>query len=141
MKKTYLLFLLPLCFCSLTAHAVIRTVEVEDLSDVTHDPLLASLRQRLRRDGAAPRQGRMGLRCVFSRESVAAPVQACDAGGSGADISQSRFHAGILSGRRERRRPRSVARAPVCGQRESAAYFASTSFRTDSAPPAVRRAK
>jgi hypothetical protein len=64
-----------------------------------------------------------------------------DAGGSGADISQSRFHAGILSGRRERRRPRSVARAPVCGQRESAAYFASTSFRTDSAPPAVRRAK
>ncbi len=64
-------------------------VEVEDLSDVTHDPLLASLRQRLRRDGAAPRQGRMGLRCVFSRESVAAPVQACDAGGSGDDGGSS----------------------------------------------------
>ncbi len=48
-------------------------VEVEDLADATHDPLLASLRQRLRKDGVAPRQGRVGLRCVFSREPVALP--------------------------------------------------------------------
>jgi len=53
-----------------------QAVEVADLADTTHDPLLASLRQRLRKAGAAPRQGRMGLRCVFSRESVAAPVAA-----------------------------------------------------------------
>ncbi len=51
-----------------------QRVEVEDLAEVTHDPLLASLRQRLRKEGASARQGRMGLRCVFSREAVAAPA-------------------------------------------------------------------
>jgi tRNA threonylcarbamoyladenosine dehydratase len=52
-----------------------QAVEVADLAETTHDPLLASLRQRLRKQGA-PRtgQGRMGLRCVFSREAVAAPL-------------------------------------------------------------------
>jgi tRNA A37 threonylcarbamoyladenosine dehydratase len=53
-------------------------VDVQDLADVTHDPLLASLRQRLRREHGAPRRGRVGLRCVFSREAVAAPAAACD---------------------------------------------------------------
>ena len=48
-----------------------QRVEIDDLGAVTHDPLLASLRQRLRRDGVASRQGRIGLRCVFSREAVA----------------------------------------------------------------------
>jgi tRNA threonylcarbamoyladenosine dehydratase len=48
-------------------------VEVEDLADTTHDPLLASLRQRLRKAGVAPRQGRIGVRCVFSREAVRLP--------------------------------------------------------------------
>jgi tRNA A37 threonylcarbamoyladenosine dehydratase len=32
------------------------------------------LRQRLRKQGA-PRTGRIGLRCVFSREPVAPPIQ------------------------------------------------------------------
>lgn len=50
-------------------------VEVADLAEVTHDPLLASLRQRLRKAGA-PRQGRIGLSCVFSREPVMLPPQA-----------------------------------------------------------------
>lgn len=50
-------------------------VEVDDLAAATHDPLLASLRQRLRRDHGAARQGRMGLRCVFSREPVAGPAE------------------------------------------------------------------
>ncbi len=59
-----------------------QRVEVEDLADATHDPLLAGLRQRLRKDGAAPRQGRIGLRCVFSRESVAAPAD----GGSASPV-------------------------------------------------------
>jgi tRNA A37 threonylcarbamoyladenosine dehydratase len=49
-----------------------QRVEVADLADVTHDPLLASLRQRLRKAGAAPRRGRIGLRCVFSREPCSA---------------------------------------------------------------------
>jgi tRNA threonylcarbamoyladenosine dehydratase len=54
-----------------------QRVEVADLSETTHDPLLASLRQRLRKQGAVPRQGATGLRCVFSREPVMAPTQAC----------------------------------------------------------------
>ena len=49
-----------------------QRVDVDDLAAVTHDPLLASLRQRLRRDALAPRHGAIGLRCVFSREVVAA---------------------------------------------------------------------
>lgn len=57
-----------------------QRVEVDDLGAVTHDPLLASLRQRLRRHDGAARTGRMGVRCVFSRENVAPPVaDACDA--------------------------------------------------------------
>ncbi len=50
-----------------------QAVEVDDLAAVTHDALLASLRQRLRRDGVAARSGRSGVRCVFSREAAAAP--------------------------------------------------------------------
>lgn len=50
-----------------------QRVEVADLADTTHDPLLASLRQRLRRQGS-PRQGRIGVTCVFSRETVAVPL-------------------------------------------------------------------
>ena len=55
-----------------------QAVAVADLADATHDPLLASLRQRLRKQGA-PRSGAIGLACVFSRESVTLPT----AGGSG----------------------------------------------------------
>lgn len=59
-------------------------VQVEDLAEVTHDPLLASLRQRLRQRHGAARRGRIGLRCVFSRESVKAPdgAEACDVDGN-----------------------------------------------------------
>ena len=64
-----------------------QRVEVEDLADVTHDPLLASLRTRLRKEAAAPRQGRIGLRCVFSRESVARPVAAAAAAPLDDDVS------------------------------------------------------
>jgi tRNA threonylcarbamoyladenosine dehydratase len=63
-----------------------QRVEVEDLALTTHDPLLASLRQRLRKEAGAPRQGTIGVRCVFSRESVAMPTPdvmvACDIDGS-----------------------------------------------------------
>jgi tRNA A37 threonylcarbamoyladenosine dehydratase len=55
-----------------------QRVEVADLAEATHDPLLASVRQRLRKAGAMARQGRAGLRCVFSRESVAPPVESCE---------------------------------------------------------------
>lgn len=49
-------------------------VEVADLSAATHDPLLASLRARLRRAHAAPRHGPIGVACVFSREPMTRPV-------------------------------------------------------------------
>lgn len=53
-------------------------VDIDDLSQVTHDPLLAQLRQRLRKQYGAPREGRkMGVSCVFSRESVAPPDSSC----------------------------------------------------------------
>jgi tRNA A37 threonylcarbamoyladenosine dehydratase len=55
------------------AHAV----QVDDLGRVTHDPLLAALRQRLRKQHGAARTGPIGLRCVYSRESVATPADAC----------------------------------------------------------------
>ncbi len=49
-------------------------VEVGDLRDVTHDPLLASLRQRLRQAARGGGDVLPALRCVFSREPVARPV-------------------------------------------------------------------
>ena len=55
-----------------------QAVEVADLGAVTHDPLLASLRQRLRQRHSGARQGPMGLRCVFSREAVRPPQDRCD---------------------------------------------------------------
>lgn len=59
-----------------------QAIEVDDLAHATHDPLLASLRQRLRKAGAA-RTGDIGLRCVFSREPVTRPqTQDCDLDGS-----------------------------------------------------------
>ena len=50
-----------------------QKIEIDDLHATTHDPLLASLRQRLRSQHGAPRTGKIGVRCVFSRESVAPP--------------------------------------------------------------------
>ena len=77
-------------------------VEVADLLEVTHDPLIASLRARLRRAGLLPRgdlpagqsartgrqrPARSGLPVVFSREAVAAPAAACAAPGDQRDHS------------------------------------------------------
>lgn len=55
-------------------------VEINDLALTTHDPLLAQLRYRLRKQGNAPSSGsgkKMGVNCVFSREAVAQPDQSC----------------------------------------------------------------
>ena len=56
-------------------------VDIEDLSLVTHDPLLAQLRYRLRKEHGAARMGKIGVACVFSREAVLQPaaVSATDA--------------------------------------------------------------
>ncbi len=59
-------------------------VDVDDLSRITHDPLLAQLRYRLRKHHQAPRgEHRMGVQGVFSRESVAPPDASCAIDGDG----------------------------------------------------------
>jgi tRNA A37 threonylcarbamoyladenosine dehydratase len=59
-------------------------VDVDDLSQVTHDPLLAQLRYRLRKFHDAPREAKkMGITCVFSREAVAPPDASCAIEGDG----------------------------------------------------------
>jgi len=50
-------------------------LEVADLAAASHDPLLASLRNRLRREHGAPRSGPIGVRCVFSREEITRPSE------------------------------------------------------------------
>lgn len=52
-------------------------VEIDDLSLVTHDPLLAQMRYRLRKEQGAARQGKIGVACVFSREPVQRPSIEC----------------------------------------------------------------
>jgi tRNA A37 threonylcarbamoyladenosine dehydratase len=52
-------------------------VEIADIACATHDPLLAQLRQRLRKAHGAPRQGAIGVTAVFSREAVRPPDAAC----------------------------------------------------------------
>lgn len=53
-------------------------VDLDDLAQTTHDPLLAQLRYRLRREHGAARDGkRIGVACVFSREAVAPPHASC----------------------------------------------------------------
>lgn len=53
-------------------------VDVDDLSVTTHDPLLAQLRYRLRKEFNAPKEGKkIGVTTVFSREAVAKPDASC----------------------------------------------------------------
>lgn len=60
-------------------------VEIADLVQVTHDPLLAQLRYRLRKHHAAPRvpTQAIGTACVFSRETVLQPDASCQVQGDG----------------------------------------------------------
>jgi len=59
-------------------------VDLDDLANTTHDPLLAQVRTRLRKLHGAPREGRkIGVACVFSRESVAPPDASCAVEGDG----------------------------------------------------------
>ncbi len=63
-------------------------VDIDDLAQVSHDPLLAQVRNRLRREHDAPRASArsspvMGVACVFSREPVAPPDASCALDGAG----------------------------------------------------------
>lgn len=56
-----------------------QSVEVADLAEVTHDPLLAKLRYRLRREKqVAATVRKMGVTCVFSREPVQKSLDICE---------------------------------------------------------------
>ena len=64
------------CFVSVGAAGgkrLAHQVDIEDLSAVTHDPLLAQIRSRLRKDYGAARTGKMKMMCVFSREPITKP--------------------------------------------------------------------
>lgn len=59
-------------------------VDIDDLAHATHDPLLAQLRHRLRKEHGAPQGGKkIGVACVFSRESVLPPDASCAVEGDG----------------------------------------------------------
>jgi tRNA A37 threonylcarbamoyladenosine dehydratase len=59
-------------------------VDIDDLSSITHDPLLAQLRYRLRKHHGAAKGGkRIGIQGVFSREAVAPPDASCAVDGDG----------------------------------------------------------
>jgi tRNA A37 threonylcarbamoyladenosine dehydratase len=61
-----------------------QLVSLDDLSKVTHDPLLSKVRYQLRKDFGAPRAGKkMGVTCIFSAEAVAAPDASCGVVGDG----------------------------------------------------------
>lgn len=63
---------------------VAHAVEVQDLADVTHDPLLAKLRYQLRREKIVSANARKtNVHCVFSREAVQKSAQQCEASGDG----------------------------------------------------------
>lgn len=76
-----------ICFISVGAaggkrHA--HLVDIDDLAAVTHDPLLAQLRHRLRKEHLAPTAGKkIGVTCVFSREAVKPPDASCAIVGDG----------------------------------------------------------
>ncbi len=59
-------------------------VDIDDLALTTHDPLLAQVRYRLRKEHGAPREGKkIRIACVFSREAVKAPDASCAVEGDG----------------------------------------------------------
>jgi tRNA A37 threonylcarbamoyladenosine dehydratase len=61
-----------------------QRVEIDDLAQTSHDPLLAQLRSRLRKEHAAPAAGKkIGVTCVFSREAVQPPDASCAVAGDG----------------------------------------------------------
>lgn len=61
-----------------------QLVTVADMAEVTHDPLLAKVRYRLRKEYAAPREGKkIGVMCVYSPETVAGPDASCGVSGDG----------------------------------------------------------
>ncbi len=83
------------CFISVGAAGgkrLAHKVDIDDLANTTHDPLLAQLRYRLRKHHGAPRDGKkMGVTCVFSREAVAGPDASCQLQSSDGSLNCSGY--------------------------------------------------
>jgi tRNA A37 threonylcarbamoyladenosine dehydratase len=73
-----------------------QEMQVDDLANTTHDPLLAALRQRLRKSDEAPRSGSIGVRCVFSRETVRLPEQAACAADVEANLNCHGYGSSVM---------------------------------------------
>ncbi len=73
-----------------------QQTQIDDLSQTTHDPLLAALRQRLRKSDDAPRSGSIGVRCVFSREPVRLPEYAACAADVQADLNCHGYGSSVM---------------------------------------------
>jgi tRNA threonylcarbamoyladenosine dehydratase len=73
-----------------------QQMQVDDLANTTHDPLLAALRQRLRKADDAPRQGCIGIRCVYSRESVRMPDEAACAADVEANLNCHGYGSSVM---------------------------------------------
>lgn len=79
---------LPVISCGAAGGRLDATaVRVADLSDVTHDRLLAEVRKRLRKEHGFPQLGKkLGVPCVFSPENPVDPeTSSCGAEGQGND--------------------------------------------------------
>ena len=76
---------LPVIACGAAGGRLDATaVRVTDLTDATHDRLLAEVRKRLRQDHGFPPQGqKLGVAAVFSPESPVAPAPADCANAAG----------------------------------------------------------
>ena len=71
-------------------------VEVNDLSQTTHDPLLAQLRYRLRKEFNAPKEGKkIGVTAVFSREAVSQPDASCQLQNSDGSLNCSGYGSSV----------------------------------------------
>ncbi len=81
------------CFISVGAAGgkrLAHQVDIEDLAAVTHDPLLAQIRSRLRKEHNASRTGKMQLMCVFSREPITKPSIVENASSSSDNVAQEK---------------------------------------------------
>jgi tRNA threonylcarbamoyladenosine dehydratase len=66
--------LIHVCIGAAGGKTQAHAIEVADLFHVTHDPLLAQVRYRLRKHHHAPKDTQMGVTCVFTRENVKRPL-------------------------------------------------------------------
>ena len=72
-------------------------LEVQDLAQVTHDPLLAQLRYQLRKKYGFTKETnkKMGIQCVFSREPVKKAATICDLPQTSNDLNCSGYGSSV----------------------------------------------